>query len=72
VAFHHLGNGNPAGAQSLLARALRRLALYPPRYYGFDLEAHRAELRAWHERLTHGAASDFTPDQAPRWRFDPC
>jgi predicted metal-dependent hydrolase len=71
VAFHHLSHGNPAGARSLLARALARFARYPPRYYGFDLEAHREELRAWQQRVAAGAATDFTPDQAPRWRFDP-
>lgn len=71
VAFYHLGNGNAAGAQSLLARALTRLERYPPRYYGFDLEAHRASLRTWSRRVAAGAAGEFTPEQAPRWLFDP-
>lgn len=70
VAFYHLGNGNPAGALSLLARAQARLARYPERYGGLELAALRAELRAWQTRLAPGAepALDFTPAQAPRWR----
>lgn len=71
VAFHHLDNGNTAGASSLLGRALTRFARYPGRYYGFDLEAHRAELRAWRERLAAGGAPDAWPAHAPRWHFDP-
>ena len=51
VAFYHLGNGNAAGAPSMLERALKRFAKYPGRYFGFDLDGHRAELRAWLERI---------------------
>lgn len=71
VAFYHLGSGNVAGASSMLSRALARLEGYPPRFFGIDLEAHRAELREWRARVERGDAGGFSADQAPRWRFDP-
>jgi predicted transcriptional regulator len=52
VAFHHLA----------------RFARYPARCYGFDLEAHRAEIQAWLARLEAGADLDAA---RPRWHFDP-
>ena len=69
VAFYHLTNGNPAGAESLLGRALRRFEPYGERYFGFDLAAHRAELASWRERIRTGTAG--TPDLGalPKWRF---
>lgn len=51
VAFHHVSNGNAAGALSMIERALGRFRAYPGRYFGFDLAAQRAELLAWRERL---------------------
>ena len=71
VGFYHLGNGNPAGAQSMLERALKRFAKYPPRYFGFDLDAHRAELRGWLGRIAAGEAAAESLDALPKWRFDP-
>lgn len=70
VSFYHLDNGNSAGAASLLGRALARFAPYPARYYGLDLDALRAELHAWRERVRGGAVRDFAAAQAPRWRFE--
>lgn len=68
VAFHHVGNGNAAGAVSMIERALGRFRAYPSRYFGFDLDAQRALLRDWRERL----ASPGWPEAAserPRWEF---
>ncbi|MFI5184556.1 MAG: DUF309 domain-containing protein [Vicinamibacteria bacterium] len=68
VAFYHLTNDNFAGAESMLNRALKRFEKYPARYFGFDLEAHRAELRAWLDRLhQEDAGAEAAPH--PVWRF---
>lgn len=70
VAFYHLGNGNPAGTESMMRRALRRFERYPDRYFGFDLAAQRDDLRRWLERIErHETAAANEPP--PRWRFDP-
>jgi len=69
VGHYHLGNGNAAGARSMFERALGRFARYPARYFGFDLERQRAELR---ERLG-GLTDDGDLPAAggpPQWRFD--
>jgi predicted metal-dependent hydrolase len=71
VAFHHLTRGNRVGAGSLLGRALRRLEGYPDRYLGFDLAAHRTELRGWAERVARDTPGpEAPPDALPIWRFD--
>jgi uncharacterized protein len=70
VAFYHLGNGNPPGAQSMLERALRRFAKYPGRYFGFDLATHRAELQGWLARIAAGEADTPPLDAVPKWRFE--
>jgi len=69
VAYYHLGNGNAAGAQSMMRRALARLSHYPPRYCGFDVDAQRSELLAWRERFASGRAEATAADR-PRWRFE--
>jgi uncharacterized protein len=71
VAFYHLGNDNPAGARSMLQRALARFGKYPERYFGFDLDAHRAELRGWLARIEAGDANAPPLAAVPKWRFDP-
>ncbi|PYQ11403.1 MAG: DUF309 domain-containing protein [Acidobacteria bacterium] len=71
VAFYHLTGGNPAGAESMLRRALKRFEPYPDRYFGFDLAAHRAELRAWLDRIRAGQAQDASAAELPRWSFGP-
>ena len=56
--------------ESLLRRALSRFGKYPGSYWGFDLDAHRAEIRRWLETL---AAGDLVPpslEDLPKWRFD--
>ncbi|HEV8254888.1 MAG TPA: DUF309 domain-containing protein [Vicinamibacteria bacterium] len=69
VAFYHLSNDNPAGAESMFRRALKRFERYPDRYFGFDLEAHRAELRGWLARISAGEAA--MAGVRPRWSFSP-
>ena len=70
VAFYHLDNGNRAGAASMLQRALKRFAAYPDRYFGFDLGAHRAELRGWLDRVGDEALPPPPLEAVPKWRFD--
>jgi predicted metal-dependent hydrolase len=64
VAFYHLTNGNTAGAASMFERALKRFERYPDRYFGFDLAAHRAELRTWLSRVRSGEDAPL-----PTWSF---
>jgi len=70
VAFYHLTRGNLAGAESMLTRALKRFEKYPDRYFGFDLAAHRTELREWRERIRVGDACRTALDDLPKWKFD--
>jgi hypothetical protein len=55
----------------MLERALKRFARYPGRYFGLDLDAHRAELRAWLDRIERGDAGRPGLEAVPKWRFDP-
>jgi predicted metal-dependent hydrolase len=68
VALYHLTGGNRAGAESLFRRALSRFGKYPRSYWGFDLDAHRAEIQ---RLLETTAAGDRVPALAdlPKWRF---
>lgn len=68
VAFHHVGNGNAPGAASMMERALGRFRAYPARYFGFDLDAQRAALRAWRERLASPGWEAVSAER-PRWEF---
>ena len=69
VAFYHLGNANPAGAESMMRRALKRFAAYPDRYFGFDLVAQRAELEKWLDRIARGETTPAPGEGPPRWSF---
>lgn len=70
VAFHHVSGGNAPGAVSMIDRALGRFRAYPGRYFGFDLDAQRAELGEWRERLTRpGWEAGPLPPPSP-WSFD--
>jgi hypothetical protein len=71
VAFYHLTGGNLPGAESMLRRALKRFERYPERYFGFELGAHRAELRGWLDRIAAAQVEDLTTADRPRWNFDP-
>jgi len=70
VAFYHLGNGNLAGAVSMLRRAAARFEAYPDRYCGFTLAAHRAELERWRSRLAGGDVGPLRLEDLPKWRFE--
>ena len=69
VAYYHLGNGNAAGAESMMRRAQKRLEKYPGRYGGFDVDAQRSELVRWLERFATGAGAATEADR-PRWTFE--
>ena len=66
VAFYHLSGGNLPGADSMFARALKRFEAYPPRYFGFDLAAQRAEIERWRQRIGQGEV-EAGPGELPRW-----
>jgi uncharacterized protein len=70
VGFYHLGNANPGGALRMLERAAKRLAAYPARYCGLDLETLRSEVAEWRARIERGGP--FPPDLAalPKYRLD--
>lgn len=70
VALYHLGGGNLAGAESMLARALKRFERYPDRYFGFDLAAHRRELEEWRGRIAREAVDELAATPPPQWRFE--
>jgi predicted metal-dependent hydrolase len=54
AAFHHLQGGKPAGAISLLRRALRRLELYPASFGGIAVTQLCAEVCEWLRVLESG------------------
>jgi predicted metal-dependent hydrolase len=70
VAFYHLGNGNLAGASSMLRRALTRFDPFPDRYCGFDLGTHRDDLARWLGRLAGGDVGPLRLEDLPKWRFE--
>jgi hypothetical protein len=51
-------------------RALKRLAPYPGRYCGFDLDTHRREIEAWLHRARQGEVAGIRLADLPKWRFD--
>jgi len=51
AAFHHLQRGNPAGAISLLSRALHRLDRFPNEYCGVAVAPLRESIRGWLQAL---------------------
>jgi hypothetical protein len=57
AAFHHLDSGNPAGAISLLRRALRRLALCPAHFGSIAVEPFCFEVSEWLRALESGTQS---------------
>lgn len=66
VAFYHLGNGNRAGAQSVLGRSLSRLERFPARYSGVEVEPLRVSLRAFLAALEGGGALPAEPPRIER------
>ncbi len=56
--FHHLQNGNPAGAAALLGRGADKMRGYPARTMGIDVPAFLSQVdaaRAQVERMAEGA-----------------
>jgi predicted metal-dependent hydrolase len=66
VGLYHLGNGNRAGAKSLLDRAAKRLRRYPDAYRGVDLGALRASLASWQQALAEDAPLAAFAETPPR------
>jgi hypothetical protein len=56
AAFHHLDAGNPAGALSLLRRALLRLDQFPAQSGGIELAPFRGKVAEWMLALERGTA----------------
>ena len=54
IAMHHFSRANLAGAQSVLAKARRNLAPYPPKSGGIDLEDLRRQLALWDAAIACG------------------
>jgi hypothetical protein len=69
VALYHLNGGNRAGAESMLRRALSRFGRYPGSYWGFDLDAHRAEIQGWLATIASGDLRQLGVAGSPKWRF---
>jgi predicted metal-dependent hydrolase len=63
VGFYHLGNGNRAGASTVLRRSLERLGRFPARYAGVELEPLRGAIAEWLRALETGASP---PSEPPR------
>lgn len=61
VGFYHLGNGNRAGALTLLRRSLDRLARFPAHYAGVELEPLRAAVGEWLRALETGTGEPPAP-----------
>ncbi len=58
AAFHHLQNGNPAGAAALLGRGAEKMRGYPADFMGVDVGALLAQVdaaRARIERMVKGS-----------------
>lgn len=70
VGYYHLGNANRAGARSMFERALARFEKYPGRYFGFDLERQRSQLRELLPGLAGGGTGALGASARPQWRFD--
>ena len=56
AAFHHLHAANPAGAISLMQRALLRLEICPSHFGGIAIEPLREHLGEWLRALTTGSS----------------
>ncbi len=54
VALHHYGNGNLAGARSVLRRAFRNISLYPEGLGGIRSEALLHSIAQWQRALDEG------------------
>jgi predicted metal-dependent hydrolase len=69
VAFHHLQNGNIAGARSLLLKARARLDRFGDSYFGFDLAAQRDSIDRWLRDVAEDRGMQRLRSSPPRWVF---
>ena len=70
VGFYHLTNGNRVGASSMFERSLVRFSKYPSRYFGFDLDGHRAQIDAWRKRIETDAPLPGARSEIFTWHFE--
>lgn len=68
AACHHYRRGNARGMQSLLRAGLQKLARFPARHRGLDLEGLRNAARHWVTAL--GEGQDPGAEQLPRIALD--
>jgi uncharacterized protein len=61
VALHHHGNGNLAGARSVLRRAFRNLSLYPEGFGGIQSARLLHSISDWQRALDEGTAVPALP-----------
>ncbi len=61
VALHHHGNGNLAGARSVLRRAFRNISLYPEGFGGIHSAALLHSISEWQRALDEGTATPALP-----------
>jgi hypothetical protein len=73
VGFYHLGNRNPRGARSQLAKGLAKLDAFQPVCERIDVEAFSREIRRWLNHLQGAEAGEPPPDpaQLPQIRLLP-
>lgn len=61
VALHHHGNGNLAGARSVLRRAFRNLSLYPENFGGIQSAGLLHSISEWQRALDEGLTVPALP-----------
>jgi|SRR4051812_37991297 predicted metal-dependent hydrolase len=61
VALHHFGNGNLAGASSVMRRAFRNISLYPEGLGGIDSAELLRSIAEWQRTLDEGTAAPALP-----------
>ena len=61
VALHHHGNGNLAGARSVLKRAFRNLSLYPEGFGGIHSAALLRSISEWQRAFDEGTPVPALP-----------
>jgi predicted metal-dependent hydrolase len=61
VALHHHGNGNLAGARSVLRRAFRNISLYPENFGGIHSAPLLNSISDWQRALDHGTPVPALP-----------
>jgi len=61
VALYHHGNGNLAGARSVLRRASRNISLYPEGYGGIHSARLLRSIAAWQHAMDEGTSVPALP-----------